>query len=88
MPCSSTSPAEASSPRRASGCTPAICSSAAAPRRRSDRRQATIAGEEYRWSTVGLYRIEAARVAEVWLLPLDPEHFDRIWTHPNEQEEP
>ena len=50
--------------------------------------RATIAGEEHRWSTVGLYRIEAARVAEVWLLPLDPEHFDRIWTDPNEQEEP
>ena len=43
---------------------------------------ATIAGEEHRWSTVGLYRIEAERVAEVWLLPLDPEHFDRVWTVP------
>ena len=48
---------------------------------------AEIAGEEHRWSTLGLYRLEASRVAEVWLLPLDPEHFDRIWTTPTEQED-
>jgi ketosteroid isomerase-like protein len=48
---------------------------------------ATIAGEEHHWSTVGLYRVEASRIAEVWLLPLDPEHFDRIWTNHAEQED-
>ena len=49
---------------------------------------ATIAGEEHHWSTVGLYRLEASRIAEVWLLPLDAEHFDHIWTNPTEQEDP
>ena len=48
---------------------------------------ATIAGELHRWSTVGLYRLEGARIAEVWLLPLDPERFDRIWTNPTEEED-
>jgi ketosteroid isomerase-like protein len=40
---------------------------------------ALIAGEERRWSTVGLYRFAAERVAACWLLPLDAEEFDRIW---------
>jgi hypothetical protein len=41
---------------------------------------ATIDGVERRWSTVGLYRIEGGRVAACWLLPLDPDAFDAIWT--------
>jgi ketosteroid isomerase-like protein len=40
---------------------------------------AVIAGVEERWSTVGLYRFRGDRVAACWLLPLDPEKFDRIW---------
>jgi ketosteroid isomerase-like protein len=40
---------------------------------------ATIAGREERWSTVGLYRLAGQRVAGCWLLPLDPDAFDRIW---------
>jgi ketosteroid isomerase-like protein len=48
---------------------------------------ATIAGEEHHWSTVGLYRFESSRIAEVWLLPLDADHFDRIWTNPSEEED-
>lgn len=40
---------------------------------------ATIDGAEHRWSTVGLYRLWEGRVAACWLLPLDPELFDRIW---------
>jgi ketosteroid isomerase-like protein len=40
---------------------------------------ALIAGEERRWSTVGLYRFAAERVAACWLLPLDAQEFDRIW---------
>jgi hypothetical protein len=40
---------------------------------------AVIAGTGRRWSTVGLYRIEGTRVAECWLLPLDPAAFDAIW---------
>lgn len=47
---------------------------------------ATIAGELHHWSTVGLYRLEGSRIAEAWLLPLDPERFDRIWTNPTEEE--
>ena len=41
---------------------------------------ATIGGRERRWSTVGLYRIRAGRIAACWLLPLDPAAFDEIWT--------
>ena len=40
---------------------------------------AVIDGSERRWSTVGLYRLQDERVAECWLLPLDPEAFDEIW---------
>jgi ketosteroid isomerase-like protein len=40
---------------------------------------ALIAGEEHRWSTLGLYRFAGERVAACWLLPLDAEEFDRIW---------
>jgi len=40
---------------------------------------AVIGGREERWSTVGLYRLDAEHVAACWLLPLDPEAFDRIW---------
>jgi ketosteroid isomerase-like protein len=40
---------------------------------------AQVGGREERWSTVGLYRLVGARVAACWLLPLDPEAFDRIW---------
>jgi ketosteroid isomerase-like protein len=40
---------------------------------------ATIGGRERRWSTVGLYRIRAERIAACWLLPLDPAAFDEIW---------
>lgn len=41
---------------------------------------AVLGGEERRWSTVGLYRFRSGRIAECWLLPLDPEEFDRIWS--------
>jgi ketosteroid isomerase-like protein len=41
---------------------------------------AEIDGVERRWSTVGLYRLDGNRVAECWLLPLDPAAFDEIWT--------
>jgi hypothetical protein len=36
-------------------------------------------GATRRWSTVGLYRLRADRVAACWLLPLDPRAFDLIW---------
>jgi hypothetical protein len=40
---------------------------------------ALIDGEQHRWSTVGLYRFRDGLLAAVWLLPLDPVAFDRIW---------
>lgn len=40
---------------------------------------ARVDGREHRWSTVGLYRVAEERVAECWLLPLDPNAFDRAW---------
>src|SRR4051794_5814905 len=49
---------------------------------------ATIGGEEHRWSTVGLYRLEASPISEGWLLPLDQEQFDRLWNRPPQQEGP
>ena len=41
---------------------------------------AVIDGAERQWSTVGLYRLREDRVAECWLLPLDPAAFDAIWS--------
>ena len=40
---------------------------------------ARVGGEEVRWRTVGVYRIERGRIREVWLVPLDLDLFDRIW---------
>jgi ketosteroid isomerase-like protein len=42
--------------------------------------EARLADQTRRWSTVGLYRVVAGRVAECWLMPTDPELFDRIWS--------
>lgn len=41
---------------------------------------AVLDGTQRRWSTVGLYRFREELVAACWLLPLDPEEFDLIWT--------
>jgi hypothetical protein len=41
---------------------------------------ATIAGIARQWSTVGLYRLHGGQVAACWLLPLDQDEFDRIWS--------
>ena len=41
---------------------------------------ATIGGVNHRWSTVGLYRIVDERIAECWLLPLNPATFDLAWS--------
>jgi ketosteroid isomerase-like protein len=40
---------------------------------------AHLHGAEQSWSTLGLYRFRAGRIAACWLLPLDPRQFDRIW---------
>lgn len=41
---------------------------------------ARIGGEEVDWRTVGVYRVEEGLVREVWLVPLDLDLFDRIWS--------
>ena len=40
---------------------------------------ALVGGESVSWKTVGIYRLEASRIAEVWLVPLDLQQFDRVW---------
>jgi len=41
---------------------------------------AVLGGTQRRWSTVGLYQVRDSRIAACWLLPLDPDAFDDIWT--------
>jgi uncharacterized protein len=41
---------------------------------------ALIRGRPERWSTVGLYEFRRGRLQACWLLPLDAEQFDRIWS--------
>jgi uncharacterized protein len=46
---------------------------------------AVLDGEPVSWQTIGVYRVnlEHQRIEEVWLVPLDGELFDRVWTgHP------
>ena len=42
--------------------------------------RATLDGTERQWWTVGLYQVRDGLVAACWLLPLDPDEFDRLWT--------
>ena len=37
-------------------------------------------GERRRWRTAGVYRFEGDQVAEAWLVPLELDAFDAIWT--------
>jgi uncharacterized protein len=39
-------------------------------------------GEAVTWQTVGVYRVDVEHrwIREVWLVPLDSELFDRIWS--------
>ncbi len=42
---------------------------------------ATIAGQDHRWSTVGLYQVnDHDQIAACWLLALDQAAFDAIWS--------
>jgi ketosteroid isomerase-like protein len=43
---------------------------------------AVLGGEEVSWQTIGAYRLDAEhrRIREVWLVPLDADLFDRIWS--------
>lgn len=40
---------------------------------------AELGGESVSWKTVGIYKLEANRIAEVWLVSLDLQKFDRVW---------
>jgi ketosteroid isomerase-like protein len=43
---------------------------------------AVLGGESVSWQTIGVYRLdgEHRRIQEVWLVPLDADLFDRIWS--------
>ena len=41
--------------------------------------RARFGGQEIIWRTAGVYRVAAGAIAEAWLVPLDQEHFDRVW---------
>ena len=47
---------------------------------------AVLDGQEQQWSTVGLYRLNHARIEACWLLPLDAVAFDRIWSCPQSED--
>jgi len=40
---------------------------------------AVLGGESVDWRTVGVYRFEGGRIAEVWLVPIELQKFDRVW---------
>lgn len=41
--------------------------------------RAQLGGSEVVWRTAGVYRVANGRIAEAWLIPLDQQHFDRVW---------
>src|SRR3954447_9751134 len=41
--------------------------------------RASLGGEDVVWRTAGVYRVAGGKIAEAWLVPLDSEHFDRVW---------
>jgi ketosteroid isomerase-like protein len=41
---------------------------------------AVLDGERVTWLTIGVYRLDGDRIREVWLVPLDLERFDRVWS--------
>ena len=42
--------------------------------------RATIGGRAVEWRTAGVYRVEAGRLREAWLVPLDLAQFDGVWS--------
>jgi len=42
--------------------------------------RASLGGEDVVWRTAGVYRVASGTIAEAWLVPLDSEHFDRVWS--------
>lgn len=43
---------------------------------------AVLDGEQVSWQTIGVYRVDVEHcwIREVWLVPIDSELFDRIWS--------
>jgi hypothetical protein len=43
---------------------------------------AVLDGESVSWRTIGIYRVDIGHrwIREVWLVPLDGELFERIWS--------
>ena len=41
--------------------------------------RAPLGGQEVIWRTAGVYRVADGKISEAWLVPLDQEHFDRVW---------
>jgi YbgC/YbaW family acyl-CoA thioester hydrolase len=41
--------------------------------------RASLGGRDVGWRTTGVYRVAEGKIAEAWLVPLDQEHFDRVW---------
>ena len=42
--------------------------------------RARLGGRDVVWRTAGVYRVADGRIAEAWLVPLDQERFDRVWS--------
>ena len=42
--------------------------------------RARLGGEIAEWRTVGVYRVSDGRIAEAWLVPLEQEQFDAVWS--------
>jgi uncharacterized protein len=42
--------------------------------------RASLGGQPAMWRTAGVYRVAGGRIAEAWLVPLDQEDFDRLWS--------
>ena len=42
--------------------------------------EAVLGGHPARWRTAGVYRVAGGRIAEAWLVPLELDEFDRLWS--------
>jgi uncharacterized protein len=41
---------------------------------------ALLSGDRVSWKTIGVYRVAPPRIGEAWLVPLNLDLFDRIWS--------
>lgn len=42
--------------------------------------EAELEGATLTWETLGVFRFRDGRIAESWLVPLDQDQFDQIWS--------